>query len=275
MASEGERRAHNRRLAIRLAKAGVYVFASSDKIPLVLAWQRADTAIGSDGVAEIKAEARAKAERDGRTFDESTFVGATKDVATVRRMFDKHSSAVPSISLGPSKLVCLDCDIDKSRHGPTLARAWLAEQGIDIATCPVTISQSGGQHIFFSGEAPSRVPPAFKAMYVQAKGLGGQVVAPGARRADGKVYSADPNQPPLASAYGMGELPSVPPCITALLAEKRDGATDAETDALAARLRAAELPKPLNASSFVSGDKSGDKSAWRLTLANRMKALVQ
>ena len=272
MASEGERRAHNRKLAITLAKAGLYVFASSEKVPLVLAWQRADTAIGSDGAAEIRAEARAKAERDGRTFDEGTFVGATKDVATVRRMFDKHPSAVPSISLGPSKLACLDCDIDKSRHGPTLARAWLAEQGIDIATCPVTISQSGGQHIFFSGEVPSRVPAAFKAMYVQAKGLGGQVIAPGAQREDGRVYTADPNQPALASAYGMGALPPIPSCITALLAEKRDGATDAETDALATRLRTAELPEPLNASRFVPDDKGGDRSAFRISLANRMKA---
>ncbi len=272
MASEGERRAHNRRLAITLAKAGLYVFPSSGKTPLVLAWQRADDAIGTDGIAEIKAEARAKAERDGRTFDESTFVGATKDVGTVRRMFDKHPSAVPSISLGPSKLACLDCDIDKSRHGPTLARAWLAKQGVDIAMCPVTISQSGGQHIFFSGEAPSRVPPTFKTMYVQAKGLGGQVIAPGARREDGKVYKADPNQPPLASAYGMGALPPIPSCITTLLVEKRDGATDAETDALATRLRTAELPEPLNASRFVSDDKGGDKSAWRLSLANRIIA---
>ena len=190
----------------------------------------------------------------------------------MRRMFDKHPAAVVSISLGPSKLACLDCDIDKSRHGPTLARAWLAEQGVDIAKCPVTISQSGGQHIFFSGEAPSRVPPAFKAMYVQFKATGGQVIAPGSVREDGKVYKADPAQPSLASTYAMGDLLPIPSCITALLAEKRDGTTDAETAALIAQLRTAKLPEPLDASRFVSTDKGDDKSAYRLSLANHMKA---
>ena len=54
MASEGELRTYNRKLAIRLATSGIYVFPSSEKTPLVLAWQRADHAIGTDGIAEIK-----------------------------------------------------------------------------------------------------------------------------------------------------------------------------------------------------------------------------
>ena len=66
-----------------------------------------------------------------------------------------------------------------------------------------------------------------KAMYVQIKAAGGQVIAPGAWREDGKRYASHPDHPLLVTTFAMEELPAVPQPLLDLQSER--GATSSET----------------------------------------------
>ena len=224
------RRSHNRKLALAYAQAGIPIFPSVGKVPVCLEWTRLDTSIDLIDRSEIIAKAAKRAEDNGREFDPETPIGATTDQKEIRRRWDKFPDAVPSISLGPAKLYVLDADIDDKRNGPQLVRQWLAEHNIDIATCPITQSQSGGEHIFFQAEGlRSHIGDTMKSLYVQVKSSGNQVVAPGAWRDDGKMYKAMKSHPTLVGAYLDKCLPFVPPALLALQSE-RSAATEAKSD---------------------------------------------
>jgi len=168
-----ERRKHNLNLALELARAGLFVFPSDEKQPLIPGWQHSDTRPYETGI---------------------TYHGSTRDQDRVRSLWAIFPDAVPSISLGPSGLVVIDADTKK--NGPTLLREWLIAQGHDISDFPVTHTQSDGLHVYVPNTAELGCSAGFfSALGCDIKGVGGQVVAPGAVRPDGRFYRADHNQP--------------------------------------------------------------------------------
>lgn len=230
MADTARRRAHNRRLALDLAEAGIPVFPSDGKVPLIPGWPKLDSSLSHDDRDKVVRDWRSRLNRS----DDPPHIGCTTDKATIRRLWGTFPDAVPSISLGPAKLYVLDADIDETRHGPTLIRDWLHQNGVDISQCPVTRSQSGGEHIFFANptDTPSRVPQPFREAYTQAKGVRNQVVAPGAWRVDGKKYLPLNDTPGLRSAFAMGTLPPLPERIDTIVRQAREASQVDESNAV-------------------------------------------
>jgi hypothetical protein len=227
------RRSHNRKLALAYAQAGIPIFPSVGKVPVCLEWTRLDTNISLVDRSEIIAKAAQRAADKNRDFDDDTPIGATTDAKEIRRRWDKFPDAVPSISLGPAKLYVLDADIDETRNGPELIRQWLAQNDIDISACPITESQSGGEHIFFQAEGlRSHIGDTMKSLYVQVKSTGNQVVAPGSWRDDGKMYKSKKGQPPLVTAFLDKILPAVPAPLIALQTERNTSSETKSDDAL-------------------------------------------
>src|ERR1700744_3228201 len=92
------RRSLNKANATQLARAGIPVFPSSGKVPLVKLYNRRDTEISP----EDRAAAIEKAREEGNE-QLTIFVGATADPAIVRRMWrTPNQNAVPSIPCGPA-----------------------------------------------------------------------------------------------------------------------------------------------------------------------------
>ncbi len=286
-AASSERRSHNRKLALAYAQAGIPIFPSIGKVPVCLAWERLDTALTPLDRAEAIAKAAKRAEEAGREFDDTRPIGATIDAKTVRTLWDKFPDAVPSISLGPANLYVLDADVDAARNGPELMRQWLAENSINVTACPITTSQSGGEHVFFRSEEPlrSHVGETMRAMYVQVKSTGNQVVAPGAWRDDGRMYKSKPGQPSLIAAYTTKSLPTVPAPLLQLQAERsvtQDTKSSDEVAKAIEEIRTVEtddfetlvdvygfdrLAKKDEEFATVWREPSGDTSANRFTLA--------
>ena len=175
------RRKHNRDLALKLAEAGLFIFPSIDKSPCVARWpERAEDIPASEHGA-------------------AKFLGSTRDPETIKQMWRAYPDAVPSISCGPSRVLVLDADANKS--GPTNLREWAAREGIYLGRFPTTKTQSGGLHIFCKNDAGlGSAAGSFGDMGVDVRGIGGQVVAPGAIRADGRRYTHDEATPNLLAA---------------------------------------------------------------------------
>ncbi len=206
------RRRHNRDLAIALAAAGICVFPSAEKTPCAPAWQRLDVDVSDDERAAIIEDYRAK--HNGR---EPAFVGCTKDAARVRGMWRTFPDAVPSVSCGPSGLLVLDADSKKS--GPAQLRSWFAGNGGWPADAPATLTRSGGDHLFFRNAARlGSGAGAFKDLGVDVRGVGGQVVAPGAIREDGTRYVTADGAPDLLETFKAGAIPSLPEAVAAHIA---------------------------------------------------------
>ena len=107
--STRERRAHNLQLALRLAQAGVAIFPSNGKVPMVPAWTRLDSELSA---AERKATIdKFKAEHNGRA---PLHVGCTKDAEKIKLLWARLLDAIPSVSCGASGLIVLDADFDHS-----------------------------------------------------------------------------------------------------------------------------------------------------------------
>jgi hypothetical protein len=169
------RRQHNLKLALDLAAAGIYVFPVVDKNPVIEGWTKPDTE-----VEQVDGE----------------FRGCTRDPARIKKMWRRWPDATPSISCGPSGVIVLDADTKKD--GPAKLTQWLADNDIDISPYPVTHTRSGGLHIYLPNDhALGCSAGMFKDLGTDVKGVGGQVVAPGAIRDDGKAYTADADHPAL------------------------------------------------------------------------------
>lgn len=169
------RRRHNLKLALDLAAAGIYVFPVVDKNPVIEGWTKPDTE-----VEQVDGE----------------FRGCTRDPARIKKMWRRWPDATPSVSCGPSGVIVLDADTKKD--GPAKLTQWLADNDIDISQYPVTHTRSGGLHIYLPNDhALGCSAGMFKDLGTDVKGVGGQVVAPGAIRDDGKAYTADADHPAL------------------------------------------------------------------------------
>jgi len=196
--SVAARRRHNRDLALKLGESGLYVFPSLDKTPCVKRWPER---------AEDIAEDRGEAE----------FMGSTRDAKIIREMWRAFPDAVPSVSAGPSGLLVLDADSKKG--GPAHLLDWAEREGVDLSQFPTTRTQSDGLHVYMSNSAAlGSAAGAFGDLGVDVRGAGGQVVAPGAIRADGKRYVQERGRPELLAALRAGAIPQTPEAVRLAIA---------------------------------------------------------
>ena len=240
------RQAHNLKLALKYAAAGIPVFPSLDKVPYVVGWQKLDSDMTKAEKAKRIAAKRAKFEAEhGKPFVGRIDVGCTLDPQKIERLWAKFPDATPSLSLGPAGLYVADCDIDDGRNGPESFRTWADAEGIDISACSQVRSQSGALHVYFKNieNDGSGRPPMFEKMFVQLKGTGGQTVAPGAIRKDGKSYDESPDHPNLIEAFVSGRLPPLPEKLCTIIrahCRKTETSTNGE-GVIAREIAASEL----------------------------------
>lgn len=174
-------RDNNLAVALRLARAGFYVFPVSNdrrKRPLIRDWDDA----------------------------------SSRDPEQVQRWWRVRRGALAAIDLRKAGLVVIDAD----RHGgPDGVAAWhklLLEHDGEVSACPLVRTPNDGLHIYFTqipGE-PLRcrsgsLPPA-----VECKGEGGSITAPGNIRGDGTFYETAAGHPDLLEAFVARSIPPVP-----------------------------------------------------------------
>lgn len=183
-----QRRVHNRELALNYARAGLYILFVQGKASITSAFQRRDA-----DIPKSERDAIVKAFSDEHGF-EPAYVGSTKNLSAIKRVFGEHPDAIPAICGGPNGLVILDADLKKDPEGnllidgPKELRTFLDEH--DTPDHPITKSQSGGEHHFFRdpfGLGNHR--GKFKDLGTDVRGMGGYVVAQGAIRKDGRTYT--------------------------------------------------------------------------------------
>lgn len=208
------RRATNKANAKHLARNGIPVFPSSGKVPLVKLYNRKDTEISP----EDRAAAIEKAREEGNE-QITIFVGATTDPDIVKRMWRRpNHNAVPSIPCGPARLVVIDADT--KFNGPELIAALFEEHGGVPQGTPVITTQSGGKHYIFSDpdNAFTNSAGALKKQYgCDVRGRGGQFIAPGSIREDGKRYGNQDGLKAFVDAYVAGTIPPLPDYIVELI----------------------------------------------------------
>lgn len=173
-------------LALALAAAGLWVFPTVDKLPVVKRFTKPDTEIDD---AERKKAIEEYREKNG---SDPCHVGCSRDPKAIRKMWRAYPNAAPGISTGPSNLVVFDPD--KKDDGPDKLVAFFKEHsnaGI-TSDVPITRTPGGGLHIFFRNEPGLKTQPTeFKKKYgTDIKGIGGYVVAPDAELPDGRKYEA-------------------------------------------------------------------------------------
>jgi hypothetical protein len=207
-------------------KIGLYVFVSSGKTPLIPRFNKIDTQLTKEEREMATEEYEAK--HDGK---KPVHVGATKNLAVIKKMFRAYPDAVPSIACGPSKIVVIDADLKD--NGPELIGAHFAEHGLPEGVVVIP-TQSGGQHFIFrdpDGKFTNRAGVLKKKYGCDVRGARGQYVAPGSIREDGKTYGTKKDMLNFVRAYTRGTLPDLPDHITALIGEKPEGTNKDVTDA--------------------------------------------
>lgn len=111
--------------------------------------------------------------------------GATNDPNKIRCLWADYPAANIGVATGPSGLFVVDVDVRDGKPG---------EQSLDFleldwGELPPTLTArtaSGGRHLYFKGAVKSR--NGYLGEGVDAKSLGGYVVAPGSRLEDGGQY---------------------------------------------------------------------------------------
>ncbi|MDZ7883038.1 MAG: AAA family ATPase [Mycobacterium sp.] len=221
-------------------KAGLYLFPSSGKTPLIPLFQKSDTEI----TPEEREEAIEKYE--AKHGELPVHVGATRDPDVIKKMFKAYPDCVWSISCGPSKLVVIDAD--SKANGPELIGKHFAEHGLPEG-CVVVPTQSGGQHYIFSdpdgtyGNSAGVLKPKYGC---DVRGKGGQYISPGSIRQDGKTYGTRKDMLAFLRAYMQGTLPKLPDHVAELIGTKpvnaKADATDADLTPVVNELESEDWP---------------------------------
>ncbi|CCD99988.1 AAA family ATPase [Bradyrhizobium sp. STM 3809] len=208
----GARRSTNRRNAKFFAEAGLYVFPSDGKVPLVPRYTKADTAISKN---EREAAIEEFEQKHGKR---PVHVGATNRVAVINDMWREFPDAVPSISCGPSRLVVLDAD--QKDGGPEKLRAMFEEHGGPPAGVAINPTKSGGAHFVFrdvDSKFTNKAGLLKKQYGTDVRGVGGQFVGPGSIREDGKTYGSAADRDAFVRAFMTGKLPPLPDYVVELI----------------------------------------------------------
>jgi hypothetical protein len=207
------RRNVNAENARMLAECGLVVFPSSGKVPLVKAFNRLDTDLTDDEREDHAAKYRQ--EHDG---EEPPHIGATRTLSVVKMLWRKYPDAVPSIACGPSGLVVLDADAKDG--GPEKLGQLLEDHGYPEGA-PKVPTRDGGFHLYLKSDGTfGNRAGALKREYgTDVRGRGGQTVAPGSWREDGKRYGTREDLYAFLRAYRGGKIPEVPDYIRAKIGE--------------------------------------------------------
>ena len=187
---------HNLANALALGEMGLYVFPSNPKTkrPIVVSWQYAD----HDLTDEQKS--KAKLDFESKFHFPPAGYGSTKDAKEIRRFWNLFPDSVASISTGPSGLVVIDQDYGwnkdrtKFRRGPEKFAKWVKDHEIDIGENVFKVTtQSGGVHLYYRA-VEQRITTAagtLSSLDCDVRGIGGQTIAPGVIRPDGKTYKIE------------------------------------------------------------------------------------
>jgi hypothetical protein len=224
----------NRTNAKLLAQSGLYVFVSSGKTPLIPRFNKIDTQLTKDE------RAQAVEEYEARHGEEPIHVGATRDPQVIKKMFNRYPNAVTSIACGPSKLAVIDAD--KKDNGPELIGKHFEEHGLPETTVMIP-TQSGGLHYIFKDASGTftNSAGALKRRYgCDVRGVGGQYIAPGSIREDGKTYGGQKDLIRFLRAYTQGILPPVPAHIVDLIGSAGEASQSVDDKALAAAIKELE-----------------------------------
>ena len=127
------------------------------------------------------------------TFVASWRASSTTNENILREAFERHSAAVPAIDCGKSNLFVIDADRkpgapDGVAHFEGLCAA---NNGL-LPGVPRVNTPGGGVHYIFSqppGEALGNSPGALGGRGIDARGVGGYILAPGATLPDGRRYA--------------------------------------------------------------------------------------
>lgn len=209
----GARRSTNKKNAFQFATLGLGVFVSDGKVPLIPRYNKWDHEITAE---ERDAAVTEYAEKhDGAA---PAHVGCTKDIAVLKKLFRLFPDAVPSIACGPSKLLVLDADAKD--NGPELLGALFAEHGGVPQGVPVIPTKSGGKHFIFrdlEGKYTNKAGLLKKQYGTDVRGTGGQFVAPGSIRVDGKTYGTNDDKLNFLRAIHRREIPTIPEFIAEMI----------------------------------------------------------
>lgn len=202
-------------VALAAAEAGAYIFpVSADKVPEIRCWTQADHEVTADD----RRRADERARRKNPNARRSPHYGATRNPETLRALWRRFPDALPAISLGPSGLAVVDAD---AKHdGPARLERFAKKHGGIGFAHPVTDTQSGGIHVYFSnpkGLGCTSAGPIKKELGSDFKAAGGQVLAPGAKSRDGKVYTPNARHANLFEALITGSIPALPKYIRDVL----------------------------------------------------------
>lgn len=209
-AEDRARRAINYQNAIQLAKAGVAIFPTMDKVPMVRAFNRLDDEIPPAEKVAIRKDALEKHRAA------PVHIGATRRLSSVKKLWHKFPDATPSIAPGPNGLIVIDPD--QKNNGPAKFAEFCQTNGglPDSAVCIPT--RDGGQHWYFkNAEGLGNSAGTLKALGCDVKGVGGQVVAPGSIREDGKTYGSKDDLLRFLRAFTSKSLPELPDFVRAAI----------------------------------------------------------
>lgn len=172
----------NQAAALALAGRGLRIFpCKPDKTPMVTAWEQNATC--------------------------SPFAVSTK--------WASHPDALPAIPVGAHGLVVIDCD--RKPGAPDGVQAFhdlCAAHGVDLSGAIIVDTPSGGKHFYWRTETPYGNSSGSLPAGIDVRGLGGYVIAPGAKLPDQRSYKL---------VQGSWDaIPALPDALAALLRPKVD-----------------------------------------------------
>jgi hypothetical protein len=194
------------------------------------------------------------------------------DPERVRAWWRQHPDAVPGIALGRADLVVIDAD----RHGGPDGVAAFEQLAVDhgLPVGPVTRTAGGGLHFIFrqpDGKPLGNREGVLAGQGINIRGRGGWIVAPGAVRPDGEMWSPTDGSPSLAEAFRNGTIPTIPTWIVDLIRAPKP-VTPKET---AKKSEAKTMPEAALSSGKPSRNMDRRGRAWAATiLKNRAAELA-
>ena len=141
-------------------------------------------------------------------------IGASTNTETIEAWWRRFSDALPGLELGRAGLVVIDAD----RHHVDCDGVAAFSQLGPMPPHPIVRTAGNGEHHIFTGSLGNRrgALPAG----LDVRGTGGWIVAPGAIRPDGAMWSPTPGTPRLEEAFASGTIPPLPKRIVELITWK-------------------------------------------------------
>lgn len=245
-----KRQNHNRSIGKMLIDAGIPVFASLDKASMVKRWNKLDTSLSQDDKDIVREEC----EREGRPAP--SLIGSTLDKHRWERQHNlTHRNGTASICCGLAGIVVIDADVGDGKNGPAKFEAFMAEHGGLPAGAVVLKSQSGGRHYIFADKrgAFGNAEGDLTKLDCNVRGRGGQIVAPGTWRADGKRYGTSDDLRAFIAAVKDGTLPELPECVAKAIGNRSADAPNDQDETVKAALEELKGEWPEYADVFADG----------------------